>query len=96
MIDVLIVGAGPTGMACAASLARSGWNFRLVDRQDAPSSESRAAVVHSHTLEVLESIGVTPRSWSEGYQRTVSPLVTGIGCSCRSSSPLYRRSIRTR
>lgn len=59
MIDVLIVGAGPTGLACAAYLAQSGRSFRLADRQDAPSQESRAAVVHSHTLEVLEAIGVT-------------------------------------
>jgi 2-polyprenyl-6-methoxyphenol hydroxylase-like FAD-dependent oxidoreductase len=57
--DVLIVGAGPTGLALAIALAQSGIDHVLVDRLAAGQNTSRAAVLHAHTLEVLEPLGVT-------------------------------------
>lgn len=57
--DVLIVGAGPTGLALAAKLAIAGVEFVLVDRLPEGANTSRAAVVHARTLEVLEELGVT-------------------------------------
>lgn len=59
--DVLIVGAGPTGLTLAAALAKRGIQTTVVDREAAGANTSRAAVVHARTLEVLESIGVTDR-----------------------------------
>lgn len=59
--DVLIVGAGPTGLTLAAALATRGIQTTVVDREGAGANTSRAAVVHARTLEVLESIGVTDR-----------------------------------
>lgn len=56
--DVLIVGAGPTGLALALSLARAGIDFLIVDRLAKGLNTSRAAAVHAHTLDVLERIGV--------------------------------------
>ncbi len=56
--DVLIVGAGPTGLTLAAALAVRGIQSTVVDRQAAGDNTSRAAVVHARTLEVLERIGV--------------------------------------
>ncbi len=59
--DVLIVGAGPTGLTLATALAIRGIETTVVDREAAGANTSRAAVVHARTLEVLESIGVTDR-----------------------------------
>ncbi|MGC5009845.1 FAD-dependent oxidoreductase [Streptosporangium sp. DT93] len=59
--DVLVVGAGPTGLAAAACLAAQGIDVTVVDDQAAGDNTSRAAVVHARTLEVLEGIGVSGR-----------------------------------
>ena len=55
--DVLIVGAGPVGLATAVVLASSGVDVTIVDRQAEGQNTSRAAVVHARTLEVLDTIG---------------------------------------
>jgi 2-polyprenyl-6-methoxyphenol hydroxylase-like FAD-dependent oxidoreductase len=57
--DVIVVGAGPTGLALAASLALRGLRIAVLDAQAAGANTSRAAVIHAHTLEGLESIGVS-------------------------------------
>jgi 2-polyprenyl-6-methoxyphenol hydroxylase-like FAD-dependent oxidoreductase len=68
---VLIVGAGPTGLALATSLATRGIDFVLVDKLTAPQTTSRAAAVHARTLEVLEPLGVT-----DTLVKTGLPLAT--------------------
>jgi 2-polyprenyl-6-methoxyphenol hydroxylase-like FAD-dependent oxidoreductase len=57
-VDVLVVGAGPTGLTLAALLAQSGTRSRLVDRQLDRVHESRALAVQPRTLEVLTGLGV--------------------------------------
>src|SRR5215207_868601 len=59
--EVLVVGAGPVGLAVAASLAGHGRDVTVVERQAAGANTSRAAVVHARTLEMLEQIGVSKR-----------------------------------
>lgn len=54
--DVAIVGAGPTGLALAVTLAEAGVDFVLLDRQAEGANTSRAAVVHARTLEVLDEL----------------------------------------
>lgn len=66
--DVLIVGAGPTGLALAAALAVRGIKATVLDRQTAGANTSRAAVIHSRTLEVLEGIGVADRLVARGIR----------------------------
>jgi 2-polyprenyl-6-methoxyphenol hydroxylase-like FAD-dependent oxidoreductase len=66
--DVLIVGAGPTGLALAAALAARGVRTLIVDRQAEGANTSRAAVVHARTLEVLEPLGVSDRLVALGLQ----------------------------
>jgi 2-polyprenyl-6-methoxyphenol hydroxylase-like FAD-dependent oxidoreductase len=67
-VDVLIVGAGPSGLALAAELERLGVSGRIVDRQPAGANTSRAAVIHARTLEVLEPLGVTAQLLDEGVK----------------------------
>jgi 2-polyprenyl-6-methoxyphenol hydroxylase-like FAD-dependent oxidoreductase len=66
--DVLIVGAGPTGLALAITLSRAGIRPIVVDRLQQSQNTSRAAVIHAHTLDVLETLGVSERLVQEGLQ----------------------------
>jgi 2-polyprenyl-6-methoxyphenol hydroxylase-like FAD-dependent oxidoreductase len=59
--EVLVVGAGPVGLAVAVSLRGHGHEVTVVDRQAAGANTSRASVVHPRTLEMLERIGVAKR-----------------------------------
>jgi 2-polyprenyl-6-methoxyphenol hydroxylase-like FAD-dependent oxidoreductase len=59
--DVLVVGAGPTGLTLAAQLAAHGVRPRLVDRARDRVHESRALAIQPRTLEVLCGLGITPR-----------------------------------
>jgi 2-polyprenyl-6-methoxyphenol hydroxylase-like FAD-dependent oxidoreductase len=64
--DILIVGAGPTGLALAAELTRLGTSPLIVDRQSAGANTSRACVVHARTMEVLEPLGATRDLLAQG------------------------------
>jgi 2-polyprenyl-6-methoxyphenol hydroxylase-like FAD-dependent oxidoreductase len=64
--DVLIVGAGPTGLTLAASLVNRGIAVMIVDAAAAGAHTSRAAAVNARTLEVLEGLDVTRRLVKEG------------------------------
>jgi 2-polyprenyl-6-methoxyphenol hydroxylase-like FAD-dependent oxidoreductase len=66
--DVLIVGAGPTGLALATMLMRSGITPAIVDKLTTGQNTSRAAVIHAHTLEVLEQLGVSERLAHKGLR----------------------------
>ncbi|MEZ5894001.1 MAG: FAD-dependent oxidoreductase [Parvularculaceae bacterium] len=68
--DVLIVGAGPTGLALAISLAQAGIDHVLIDKLPTPQNASRAAVIHAHTLEALQPLGVVSDLAKEGLKLT--------------------------
>lgn len=68
--DVLIIGAGPTGLALAISLAQAGVDHVLVDKLSEGQNTSRAAVVHAHTLEALNGLGVAQRMSAAGMAIT--------------------------
>ena len=57
--QILIAGAGPSGLALAAELSRRGVSTAIIDRQATGANTSRACVVHARTMEVLEPLGVT-------------------------------------
>ncbi|RYE92719.1 MAG: FAD-dependent oxidoreductase [Myxococcales bacterium] len=63
---VLVVGAGPTGLALATALRLRGGHVTLLDRQATGANTSRAAVVHARTLEVLEGLGVNDELLARG------------------------------
>jgi 2-polyprenyl-6-methoxyphenol hydroxylase-like FAD-dependent oxidoreductase len=58
--SILIVGAGPVGLTMAAELVRYGIPVRLVDQNREPTQTSKALVVWSRTLELMDRIGCTP------------------------------------
>jgi 2-polyprenyl-6-methoxyphenol hydroxylase-like FAD-dependent oxidoreductase len=57
-VDVLVVGAGPTGLTLAAELVRHGVVPRVVDRSADRVHESRALAIQPRSLEVLAPLGV--------------------------------------
>jgi 2-polyprenyl-6-methoxyphenol hydroxylase-like FAD-dependent oxidoreductase len=57
--QVLIIGAGPTGLVLAFWLTRLGIRVRLVDKTAAPGTTSRAIVVHARTLEFYRQLGLS-------------------------------------
>ena len=56
--DVIIVGAGPTGLALACQLIRYGVNFVIIDKKGSTTPFSRAIGVQARTLEIYEQIGL--------------------------------------
>lgn len=71
--DVLVIGAGPTGLTLAASLHKRGINALVVDRLPAGANTSRAAAVNARSLEVLEELDV---SWRLVKAGLIAPRFT--------------------
>jgi 2-polyprenyl-6-methoxyphenol hydroxylase-like FAD-dependent oxidoreductase len=65
--EVLIVGAGPTGLLLACELARQAVSFRIIDRAPKPSTLCRGTGIHSRSLEILEDLGVLDEVISKGF-----------------------------
>jgi 2-polyprenyl-6-methoxyphenol hydroxylase-like FAD-dependent oxidoreductase len=63
---VLIVGAGPTGLAMGIELARQGVPFRLVEKAAEPTRWSQALVVQARTLEQFERYGIADEAVARG------------------------------
>src|SRR5215211_6703451 len=66
--QVLISGAGPTGLVLALFLARFGVRVRIVDKVAEPGTTSRALVVHARTLEFYRQIGLADAVVEEGLK----------------------------
>jgi 2-polyprenyl-6-methoxyphenol hydroxylase-like FAD-dependent oxidoreductase len=59
--DVLIVGAGPTGLALAVQLIRYGIDFTIVDKREGTTPYSKAIGVQARTLEIYQQIDLADR-----------------------------------
>ena len=68
MTEVVVVGAGPTGLTVAVRLAQLGVPHVVVDAASGPASESRAALVHAATLEILDELGAAGELISAGVR----------------------------
>lgn len=59
--DVFVVGAGPTGLACAALLARDGVRVTAVTRYPGLANSPRAHIINQRTMEVFRDLGIEDR-----------------------------------
>src|SRR5438034_5545232 len=72
--DVLIVGAGPTGLVLALWLARLGVRVRIVDKTAEPGTTSRALAVQARTLELYRQVGLAEAVVTRGRKMTTVNL----------------------
>lgn len=90
--DVLIVGAGPTGLVLALWLTRQGVRVRVLDKAEGPGTTSRALAVQARTLELYEQLDLTGavldgghriegvNAWVQGKRRVRVPFgIVGQG-----------------
>src|SRR3954462_12387537 len=66
--EVLIVGAGPTGLVLAVWLARLGMRIRIIDKAEERGTTSRALAVQVRTLELYRQLGFAGRRGRGGSQ----------------------------
>jgi 2-polyprenyl-6-methoxyphenol hydroxylase-like FAD-dependent oxidoreductase len=90
MTDVLIVGAGPTGLVLALWLQRQGIRVRIIDKAPGPGTSSRALAVHARTLEYYAMLGLAGEvidagrkfdavNWRAGGRLAARAVVGDIG-----------------
>src|SRR5687768_14957543 len=72
--DVLVVGAGPTGLMLANELVRRGIRVVIIDRHSGPAQETRAMAVHARTLEIYQKLGVAKHAIELGRVGTGANL----------------------
>jgi 2-polyprenyl-6-methoxyphenol hydroxylase-like FAD-dependent oxidoreductase len=77
MEDVLIVGAGPTGLVLALWLTRTGIKVRIIDKAAKAGTTSRAIVIHARNLEFYDQLGIAGLAVSKGVEITGANLWTG-------------------
>jgi 2-polyprenyl-6-methoxyphenol hydroxylase-like FAD-dependent oxidoreductase len=66
--QVLVVGAGPTGLVLALWLARQGVSVRIIDKTEAPGTTSRALAVQARTLELYRQLGLADEIVARGHK----------------------------
>ena len=74
--DVLIVGAGPTGLMLANQLGRRGVRALIIDRHAGPSRETRALGVQARTLEIYSKLGIVGQALQLGKRATGANMWT--------------------
>jgi 2-polyprenyl-6-methoxyphenol hydroxylase-like FAD-dependent oxidoreductase len=73
-IDVLVVGAGPTGLMLGNQLVRRGIRALIVDRNPGPSIHTKALGVQARTLEIYSHLGIAERALELGMRGTGANL----------------------
>jgi 2-polyprenyl-6-methoxyphenol hydroxylase-like FAD-dependent oxidoreductase len=66
--DVLIVGAGPTGLVLALWLTKLGVKVRIIDKTAEPGTTSRALAVQARTLELYRQLDLTAAVLEKGHR----------------------------
>src|SRR5258708_24450481 len=68
--DVLVVGAGPTGLMLANQLVRRGVRVLIIDRHAGPALQTRALGVQARTMEIYAKLGIVDRALELGKRGT--------------------------
>jgi 2-polyprenyl-6-methoxyphenol hydroxylase-like FAD-dependent oxidoreductase len=98
--DVLVVGAGPSGLMAAVCLKRLGIDVILVDHKSEPTRESRALALQARSMEIYDQIGLVDQVLAEcdrapqivpGYRtRTFRPVsFAGFGATLTPYPGIY-------
>lgn len=75
-VSVLIVGAGPTGLMLACQLSRFGIPFRIIEKREGTTTQSRALAIQSRTLEIFEQMGIAKQAVKQGKRAKAVNYVT--------------------
>lgn len=76
--QVIVVGAGPTGLMAANQLQRFGIDYRIIDSKSGPTKESRAIAVTARSLEIYQQMGLSDEVVNNG-QRILEAQVISQG-----------------
>ena len=82
--NVLIAGAGPVGLAMAADLTRYGVSVRIVEKSPERTDKSKALVLWSRTLEMMDRMDCTAPFLTTGRKATAVNVTAGKEPSPRS------------
>ena len=72
--DVLVVGAGPTGLMAGLVLSRRGVPAVVIDRKAGPTRESKALAVQSRTMEIYDQLGLAEQVLAGAYPATAMKI----------------------
>lgn len=75
--DVLIIGAGPTGLALACQFIRYGVDFVIIDKKETTTPHSKAIGVQARTLEIYEQIGLADKLIEQGAIAEKARMIVG-------------------
>src|SRR5258705_9880722 len=75
--DVVIIGAGPTGLSLATQLIRYGVDFVIVEKNEGVTPFSKAIGVQARTLEIYEQIDLAQRAVEQGAIAGKARMVVG-------------------
>lgn len=75
--DVIIVGAGPTGLSLACQLSRYGIDFIILDKKEGTTDLSKALAVHARSLEIYEQLGLAETAVEQGAVCGKLKLIVG-------------------
>ncbi|MFJ2787388.1 MULTISPECIES: rifampin monooxygenase [unclassified Streptomyces] len=81
MIDVIIAGAGPTGLMLAGELRLHGVDVLVLDKETEPTLQSRAQGLHVRSIEVMEQRGLLGRFLAEGREIRAGGFFAGLSTS---------------
>ena len=66
--DVLLIGAGPTGLMTAVQLLRNGTRPIIIEKNAGPARETRALGVQARTLEIYQHLGIAEKAIALGHR----------------------------
>jgi 3-(3-hydroxy-phenyl)propionate hydroxylase len=74
--DVLIIGAGPTGLFLANECARRGLRYRIVEKRATQSTHSKALAIFPRTLEIFDMAGIVEPFLDAANRVTSAAIIT--------------------